>query len=89
MEYCGTTLEAAGAGIMLRNSLNEIGSNMVMCGERLEVLSGQMKDIAPEIEQANTCGQRMSFASEKLIEAGNQLKGTPKPKPKGKGWLKG
>ena len=89
MEYCGETLEAAGAGIMLKTSLKQIATNLMQCGERLSVLSNQLKEIAPTEEVCITCGQRMAYASEQMIEAASKLQGTPKPKPKGKGWLKG
>ena len=89
MENCGDALEAAGAGIMLKSSLKEIASNFIQCAERLLVLSNQLKEIAPSVEVCKTCAQRMAFASVQMIEAANKLQGTEKPKPKGKGWLKG
>lgn len=89
MEYCGESLEAAGAGIMLKSSLKDIASNLIQCGERLLVLSNQLQEIAPSVEVCKTCAQRMAFASDRMIEAANKLQGTEQPKPKGKGWLKG
>lgn len=76
-------LEAAGAGIMQRLSLAEIGGKLVECGENFESLSHRLLSIAPE------ASGRMVFGAEKMKEAGNNLAGTKKEKLKGKTWLKG
>jgi hypothetical protein len=55
----------------------------VECGDNFELLSQQLEPIAPE------CSGRMVFGSEKMKEAGNNLAGVQKEKPKGKAWLKG
>mmetsp|Transcript_5120 Transcript_5120/g.9402 ORF Transcript_5120/g.9402 Transcript_5120/m.9402 type:complete len:235 (+) Transcript_5120:90-794(+) len=75
-------LEAAGAGIMQRLPLSEIGGKLVECGDNFELLSQRLEPIAPE------CSGRMVFGSEKMKEAGNNLAGVQKEKPKGKAWLK-
>lgn len=76
-------LEAAGAGIMQRLSLSEIGGKLVECGGHFELISQRLEPIAPE------CSGRMTFGANKMKEAGNNLAGIPKEKPKGKAWLKG
>jgi len=85
----GTTLERAGAGIMMRSPLSEIGGNMAACGKQLQQLSTQILELSPDASNGQVSSQRMAYAAEKMIEAGNELMGTPKEKPKGKGWLKG
>jgi len=82
-------LESAGAGIMKRSSLKEIGSRFVEGGISLVQLSGIVGDILTDSENAKLSSQRMKYAGEKMQEAGNELAGIPKEKPKGKGWLKG
>jgi hypothetical protein len=89
MAFCGETLEAAGAGIMQQRPLGDIGGKLVECGEKLLVLAEQILELAPDLEDCKMSCQRMTFASERMIVAGNELKGTPKPKAKGKSWLKG
>lgn len=76
-------LEAAGAGIMQRLPLPQIGEKLVECGENFELLSQRLQPIA------EACSGRMVFAAEKTIEAGKNLAGVEKEKPKGKAWLKG
>ena len=76
-------LEAAGAGIMQRLPLAEIGTKLVECGENFELLSQRLESIAP------ACSGRMVVGAEKMKEAGNNLVGVKKEKPKGKAWLKG
>jgi len=97
MAMAGQTLEAAGAGIMMRQSLLDIGTYLTSCGEQLGMLSDSILILADTTSTTNNNGaissQRMAYASEKMIEAGTELKlvggnGT-KTKPKGKGWLKG
>ena len=88
MKTAGETLEEAGASIMKRKSVSEVGIKLGECGQALEVLALQIKELAPEQENAIISSQRMTYAAEKMIEAGNELQGSTKPKPNGKGWLK-
>jgi hypothetical protein len=85
----GQTLEAAGECLMKGRPLSEIGNNFVECGKELQTLSVKVANLAPEKEDGTISSQRMNYAAEKMIEAGRELQGVPKPKPKGKGWLKG
>jgi hypothetical protein len=89
METAGVTLEATGAGIMMRSPLAQIGGSMAACGSQLEQLSAYILEISPEESNGQISSQRMAYAAEKMIEAGNELMGAPKTKPKGKGWMKG
>jgi hypothetical protein len=89
METAGVTLEATGRMIMMRTSLAEIGGSMAACGSQLEQLSAAILELSPEESNGQLSSQRMAYAAEKMTEAGNELMGTPKTKPKGKGWLKG
>ena len=82
-------LEAAGAGIMQRSALSEIGGNLITCGDTLELLSGVIRDMAPHVKEAEISSQRMAFGAECMKVAGNNLVGTKPEKPKGKAWLKG
>mmetsp|Transcript_26603 Transcript_26603/g.37470 ORF Transcript_26603/g.37470 Transcript_26603/m.37470 type:complete len:253 (+) Transcript_26603:113-871(+) len=90
---CSTSLEAAGKGIMQKTALTDIGSSLVLCGESLKLLSAEISGLAPLNDAASSdalsAGQRMTYASEKMVEAGNELKGNKPEKPKGKAWLKG
>jgi hypothetical protein len=86
---CHVKLEAAGAGIMQRIPLAEIGGNLIACGDSLELLSGVIREIAPDIKEAEISSQRMAFGAERMKEAGNNLVGIKKEKPKGNAWLKG
>lgn len=89
METAGVALEEVGKGIMMKSPLAEIGGRMAACGTQLEQLSAQILELSPEASNGQISSQRMGYAAEKMIEAGNELMGTPKTKAKGKGWLKG
>lgn len=86
-------LEAAGRGIMQRIPLTDIGESLVECGKGLEKLSAEVGAIAQVSDAASNdasmAGQRMTFAAQKMVEAGNELKGIKPDKPKGRAFLKG
>jgi len=88
LQSCGVALEAAGAGIMMRKSLAEIGASIATAGADLQLLSPLIGALDPEKTECMEAGQRMTFAAEKMVEAGNQLQGV-QPKTTGKSWLKG
>lgn len=86
----GNSLEAAGAGIMKRERIVEIGEKFVLAAGSLEALAlGIQKIGAGDLEETKISGQRMLYAAEKMKEAGNNLMGIAPEKKKGKGWLKG
>ncbi len=91
MATAGQTLEAAGAGIMMKSSLLEIGGYLTTCGGQLQLLSESISTLSPDQSNGQISSQRMAYAAEKMTEAGNELMlvGGVKPKSKGKGWLKG
>lgn len=84
---CGKNLEEAGAGIMTRQSVQVVGSKLVVSGNALQQLAPLIEGLSDKRE-ARESSQRLTFAAERMIEAGNQLQGI-KPKTSGKGWLKG
>ena len=85
----GTTLEAAGAGIMKRETVIEIGTQLVECSVALESFALGIQQLPPSVEETKVSGQRMLYAAEKMKEAGNNLMGVQPEKKKGKSWLKG
>ena len=89
MNTAGVNLEAAGAAIMRRGSLTEIGGNLITCGKQLEQSSSQILELSTDASNGQISSQRMAYAAQKMIEAGNELVGSPKQKSTGKGWLKG
>lgn len=101
LQSAGTSLEAIGECIIKKSSVNEMGQNMISCGTSLQQLSNQISNLSTDegkkkINNDNTSNgllssQRMAYASERMIVAGNELLDT-KPsssKPKGKSWIKG
>mmetsp|Transcript_15696 Transcript_15696/g.29606 ORF Transcript_15696/g.29606 Transcript_15696/m.29606 type:complete len:266 (+) Transcript_15696:83-880(+) len=86
---CGEKLEAAGAGIMRRETGVYIGEKLVGAGEDLGQLALGVQQIHPDLEEIRTSGQRMLYAAEKMKEAGNNLMGVEQQEKKGKSWLKG
>jgi hypothetical protein len=88
VEACSVALEAAGAGILQRKPLGTIGSSIAAAGADLQLLSTLITALDADKAEAKEAGQRLTFAAEKMIEAGNALQGVA-PKPSGKSWLKG
>ena len=88
VEVCSKSLEAAGAGIMKKLPVSDIGVNLVACGESMKLLSASIQALAPDTKEAKESSQRMMFAADQMIVAGNELQGKSE-KPKGKAWLKG
>lgn len=89
LDLSGHSLEAAGAGIMQRAPVTDIGESLCNCAESLGNLATAIGDLSSFSEASESC-QRMKYASEKMKEAGDNLRGTkPDKKPKGKAWIKG
>jgi hypothetical protein len=89
-------LEAAGAGILQKQSLASVGEWLVDAAIQLERLGNCIDDLASSITaniepdpSGTLSSQRMLFAAQRMKEAGIELQGKPKPKPQGKAWLKG
>ena len=88
MCYAGEP-EAAGAAIMQRKPVAEVGVNLVQCSESLSLLAQSVEALAPTCKEAQESSQRMTFAADRMKLAGTELQGTTE-KPKGKkAWLKG
>lgn len=91
MKDAGIALEAAGSCIMQgRTSQEAVGQHFVSCGKSLRLLSELLLEL-PTVENktankqgqktiqlVKTCSQRMQFAAETMIEAGNNLSGSVK-----------
>jgi hypothetical protein len=89
LAICATTMEAAGAAIMQRKPVAEVGVNLVQCGESMKQLAQSVEALAPTCKEAQESSQRMTFAADRMVLAGTELQGTTE-KPKGKkAWLKG
>ena len=91
--FCATKLEESGRRIMMRNTLQEIGGCLVEASQGMEVMAGGIQKLSEESDQ-NADGllaaQRLTFASERLNQAGIELKGdVEKKKPQGREFLKG
>jgi len=89
LEASSKHLEEAGAGIMRREPIDEIGICLYECGVNLATSATKFETLAPEREEAKLCSQKMMVASDQMREAGNILRNIRKEKPKGKSWLKG
>ena len=89
MSKAGVSLEASGAAILQKREVGETGEGLYDCGSALEELAMAMRKVAPDVKEATESCDRMVFAAQKMREAGNNLRGVEKPKPKGKAWLKG
>ena len=87
----GQALEDAGAGIMKKESVHDIGMKLVICADGLEQLAMQIGKLNKSsiLQEGQDSKGRMMYAAEMMKLAGNNLMGL-KPEPKkGKGWLKG
>ncbi|CAB9516714.1 expressed unknown protein [Seminavis robusta] len=89
LDGCATNLEAAGAAILQRKPLAEVGANLVKTGEGMKALSVNLEAFSPAKKEAIESGQRMAFAADRMITAGTELQGTTEKPKKGKSWLKG
>ena len=85
----GTLLEAAGAGILQRKSVDAIGESIFQCGVNMEQLALGIANLSPDLFETKESCNRMLYCAEKMQEAGNNLKGVQPEKKKGKSWLKG
>jgi hypothetical protein len=88
----GQALEDAGAGVMKKESVVDIGKNMVLCGDALEQLAmqiGTIQTATSSSQEGQDSKGRMLYAAEMIKLAGNNLMGAQPESKKGKGWLKG
>jgi len=87
-------LEKAGASILLRKSLAEVGTSFVEASTHFHQLSVILTELA--VEKSNNpdgilCGQRMEYASTRLYDGGMELRGGVEESKKsiGRAFLKG
>uniref|UniRef100_A0A7S4UHI9 Uncharacterized protein n=1 Tax=Ditylum brightwellii TaxID=49249 RepID=A0A7S4UHI9_9STRA len=90
MESSSIALEAAGASIQQRRPIADVGEELYKCACSLEQLAMAIQQFDVDAKEPKECSTRMMFASTKMKEAGDELRGKKdKPKPKGKSWIKG
>ncbi len=93
-KFCAAKLEESGMKIMIKTSLVEIGASIVEASEGMQAMAGGIQRLAEESNQ-NADGllsaQRLTFASERLNQAGIELKGEvdKSKKNQGRAFLKG
>lgn len=93
-KFCASKLEESGMKIMMKTNLKEIGASIVEASEGMQAMAGGIQRLAEESNQ-NADGllsaQRLTFASERLNQAGIELKGeVDKSKQnQGRAFLKG
>lgn len=90
---CASKLEEAGANILMKKTLKEVGDSMVEASVGMGGMAATIGELA-EAKSQNGDGllssQRMTFASERLQQAGIELSGeAKKPKSEGRAFLKG
>ena len=95
-----SALEAAGATILQRRPVTEVGNQLVIAAEQLDVLATRIYELSSSSTTSSTTtlddpatvsSQRMRYCSEQMKLAGQELQqGGAKPTAKtGKSWLKG
>ena len=96
-----SALEAAGATILQRRPITEVGDQLVTAAEQFDALAAKIYELSSTTTTATTAttledpatvsSQRMKYCSEQMKLAGQELQqGGPKPTAKtGKSWLKG
>jgi hypothetical protein len=89
IKNCSVSLEAAGAGIMQRRPVDQIGQHLVSSAGQLELLVKLIQQIQIGNDNAKLSGERMKYAAEQMFVAGNNLQGIEKLKQKGQSFLKG
>lgn len=93
MQLAGSSLESAGAGILMRQPLGTIGGHLVECGNQFQIIATCIQQLSPSSNNGQVSSQRMAYAAEQMILAGQELQPKnneeTKSKSKGKGWLKG
>ena len=82
-------LEETGAGILQQLSVEDIGKSLSQAGEGLKDLSAIIGSLDASNKNGELSSQRMKAASDKMIEAGNNLQGIKPERKPGKSWLKG
>ena len=82
-------LEETGASILRKESVNEVGQQLISCGDALEALAIAVGELDPSSAEGKLSSQRMVYASQQMILAGKELRGEKRETGKGKSWIKG
>jgi hypothetical protein len=85
---CGDALERAGAAILQRQTIGQVGSELVQASLAMAQVATMFAQIDNNQADVQLASQRLTFAADKMKEAGESLQGI-KPVVKGKAWLKG
>lgn len=92
LQRCGEALEATGAAIMQRRTVEDVGSILELGANAMSDLVCILEDLARDSGDENgvVSAQRLGYAALKMKEASDLLMDTvPVEKTKGKSWLKG
>ena len=91
MKQASLWIEECGAAILRREKLEDVvAGHLISAGEALLLLSMSVEGLDENSPEGKLSAQRMGYASEQMILAGNELKGEKKkPMGKGKAWIKG
>ena len=73
MASCGELLEEAGYTVMRKEAPSVTGEKLSAAGKILGDLAAMIRTIKEGDADAELCSQRLSFAAEKLSEAGGEL----------------
>jgi hypothetical protein len=93
LKECSRSLEEAGAYILMRKPLTDVGQSLINASKQLTKISTtitEMSIIKSNNDDGILSGQRMVYASTRLNDAGIELCGeNEKKKPEGRAFLKG
>jgi hypothetical protein len=89
MKNAALYLEEAGASILRKEGVNEVGQKLISCGGELEALAIAVGELDPSSAEGQLSSQRMVCASQQMILAGKELRGEKKETARGKSWIKG
>eukprot|EP00977_Amphora_coffeiformis_P014010 scaffold3823_cov195-Amphora_coffeaeformis.AAC.20 len=94
----GQALEAAGAGILQRLPVTDVGARLTDAAAQLDTLSKLIPQLVVVVvvvhdspsTDGELAGQRLAFCAQQMTRAGQELQqGVVPTQPKGKSWLKG
>jgi len=85
----GQALESAGAGILQRIPVSDVGTSLTDAAVQIKVIARLLPQLAPNESDAALAGQRLDYCAQQMTRAGQELQGVVPDKPKGKSWLKG
>jgi len=88
------SLEEAGASILMRKSLGDVGTSFIDASKQLKTISQTLMELGvlkSNNDDGIVAGQRMEYASQRLYDGGIELRGgvDETKKPIGRAFLKG